>query len=67
MRFDLKKLKNPSAPKNAPYAGDYKIPILTNSKELKPGDVLYYLTDDFKNKYPSVDILKGAKRRRTSA
>ena len=67
MRFDLKKLKNPSAPRNAPYAGDYKIPILTNSKELKPGDVLYYLTDDFKNKYPSVDILQGAKRRRTSA
>ena len=56
-----------TAPGQDWHKGDYSIPIMSNTKPLKPGDVLYFLNKSAgpnTPKYPTLEQM-GTKRRRT--
>ena len=56
-----------TAPRQDWHKGDYSIPIMSNTKPLKPGDVLYFLNKSAGGnipKYPTLEQM-GTKRRRT--
>ena len=56
-----------TAPGQDWHKGDYSIPIMSNTKPLKPGDVLYFLNKSAGPNTPKCPTLEqmGTKRRRT--